>query len=44
MSHEQAAEIMAMVEQHRQHERQVANRYWTVAAILLLATIGILWL
>ncbi len=39
MNHEQAQNIMAMVEQHRQYERQVANRYWTVAAILALATL-----
>ena len=41
MSHEQAQEIMAMVEQH-QRERQVANRYWAVAAILALATLAML--
>lgn len=39
MSHEQAQEIMELVEQHRQHERQVANCYWAVAAILLIATL-----
>ena len=44
MTHEQAQNIMELVEQHRQRERQVANCYWTVAAILLLATIGIVWL
>ncbi len=44
MSHEQAQEIMELVEQHRKRERQVANCYWTVAAILLIATIGIVWL
>ena len=42
MSHEQAAEIMAMVEQHRQQERQVANRYWALAAILAIATLAML--
>jgi hypothetical protein len=40
MSHEQAAEIMAMVEQHRQYERQVANRYWALALVLALATLA----
>lgn len=42
MSHDEARNIMALVEQYRQNERRVANCYWTVAAILLAATIGML--
>jgi hypothetical protein len=44
MSHEQAQAIMALVEQHRQHERRVANRYMVLSAILVIATIWILLL
>lgn len=40
MSHEEAQGIMSLVEQHRQYERQVANRYWALAAILALATLA----
>ena len=41
MTHEQSAEIMAMVEQH-QRECQVANRYWALAAILAIVTLAML--
>ena len=44
MTHEQAQNIMELVEQHRQRERQVANCYMAVAAILVIATIWILLL
>ena len=44
MTHEQAQNIMELVEQHRQRERQVANRYMVVAAMLGIATLAILYL